>query len=69
MKPTDPLYLIVLKAYTCPYSVKSDFARLHAGHVAQACIEGYITTRHLDGRYGQTWYVTLDGLQYLEDHA
>lgn len=50
------------------FTLKSDFARLHAVTVAMAASRGLITTRHplhLD-RYGNTWLPTIAGLHLLE---
>lgn len=59
------MFGVVLKAYTSPFSVKSNFARENAGLVAKAASLGLITTQHLDGRFGSTWYVTVVGLDWL----
>lgn len=56
---------MVLKSYASPFSVKSNFARENAGLVAAAASMGYITTEHIDGQFGQSWYVTVDGLKWL----
>ena len=52
-------------AYYRPFSVKSNYGREHAQLVAAAASLGYITSRHIDGCFGHSWYVTVVGLDWL----
>jgi hypothetical protein len=58
---------VVQQAYTCPFSLQSDFARSNAFFVAAASSLGYITTRTAPRslHYGHLWRTTASGLTFL----
>jgi hypothetical protein len=62
VKLTDVLY----HAWKAPFRTKSDYARFAADHVAMAASDGFITTRHATGLYGNSWMITARGLRYME---
>lgn len=59
---------VVQRAYSQPFSLQSDFARVNAFFVAAASSLGYITTRVAPRslHYGHLWRATKEGLRYLE---
>src|SRR5690242_19247178 len=63
---TGPKLTSVLRrAWTKPFSTKSDFARALADHVALAASDGLITTRVAAGMYGREWLITAAGINRL----
>jgi hypothetical protein len=61
LKLTD----VLKRAWTKPFSTKSDFARTNADIIALAASDGLITTRVATGMYGREWLVTAAGLKRL----
>jgi hypothetical protein len=59
------MYQVVYQAWAGGFTVSSDVARRNAGHVAMASGLGLITTREPDESFGRTWYVTIEGIDYL----
>lgn len=55
------LFIIIDRAWRKPFTVKSDFARVGALHVAIAASEGFITNQLDEDSWGNRWFVTLDG--------
>ena len=53
------------RAWSRPFTTKSDFAREQASLVAMAASDGYITTRQAAGLYGHDWRITPKGVQHL----
>lgn len=64
MKPTD-LAEVLQRAWTSPFSVKSDYARQHAELIAAAASKGLITTQQNQESFGTSWLITLEGLKVL----
>lgn len=61
-------YLEVLNyVYHSHPTTKSNFARYHATLIAEACSRGHITTV-ICGVAFDRWYVTGDGLKFIEDN-
>lgn len=58
--------VIIHKAYICPFTVQSNFARMHAKEIAMLASSGYLTTEERKARYGRTWRVTALGLDFLK---
>ena len=61
------LFVIIDRSWRKPFTVKSDFARIGALHVAIAASEGFITTQIDEDSWGKRWYVTLDGQDIHEE--
>jgi len=55
------LFMIIDRSWRKPFTVKSDFARVGALHVAIAASEGFITNQIDEDSWGNRWFVTLDG--------
>jgi hypothetical protein len=64
-KLTSGIYAVVSQAWLAGFKTKSDYARVHADHVAIAAALNLITTRCLDGEFGRTWRVAPKGLKAL----
>jgi hypothetical protein len=60
---------VLLKARAAPYTTKSDFARKAANEVALCASDGLISTRINDHTFANTWMITEEGLQALEELA
>ncbi|MGQ0595838.1 hypothetical protein [Aquabacterium sp.] len=48
-----------------PFTVQSDYARVHALGVALAASLGYITTLQTKDTYGKRWMVTKKGSEFI----
>ena len=61
------LFIVIDRAWRKPFTVKSDFARVGALHVAIAASEGFITNQIDEDSWGNRWFVTLDGQDIHEE--
>ena len=61
------LFVVIDRGWRKPFTVKSDFARVGALHVAIAASEGFITTQIDEDSWGKHWYVTPDGQDIHEE--
>jgi len=61
------LFVIIDRGWRKPFTVKSDFARVGALHVAIAASEGFITTQLDEDSWGNRWFVTPDGQDIHEE--
>ena len=59
------IYGIVDRAWRKPFTTKSETARYAADIIGICASEGLITTAIDEGRYGNLWLVTEDGLDFL----
>ena len=50
-----------------PFTTKSNFARMAANEIAIAASEGFISTKLREGEFTNSWMVTMEGLQFLEE--
>ena len=57
------LYIVLDRAWRNPFTVKSDFARKGAMHVAIAASEGFITTKVDTDVWGSRWCITDIGME------
>ena len=57
------LYVVLDRAWRSPFTVKSDFARKGAIHVAIAASEGFITTKVDHETWGTKWCITEVGME------
>lgn len=76
LKPTEideyienlvALFIVVDRAWRNPFTVKSDFAREGALHVAIAASEQFITTKIEEDTWGRHWIVTPTGMEVHDD--
>jgi hypothetical protein len=58
---------ILFKAWQTGFTVQSDFARKHMGHVAMAASMQLITTRVTEGVYSSMWQITAKGIRLLNE--
>ena len=65
MKPISPEDILE-KAWRCPFTTRSDFARERAEEIAAMACQGLITTRVMGGLYSNLWCITEDGLTTLD---
>jgi len=61
------LFIIVDRAQRKPFTVKSDFAREGALHVAIAASEGLISTQIEEDSWGKRWLATPIGQEVIDD--
>ena len=59
---------VLLRAYSSPFTVQSDFAREEAFGVALAASMGFISTV-IGGMASRHWRITESGLRYYEQEA
>lgn len=57
------LYIVLDRSWRNPFTVKSDFARKSAMHVAIAASEGFITTKVDTDVWGSRWCITDVGME------
>ena len=57
------LYIVLDRSWRSPFTVKSDFARKSAMHVAIAASEGFITTKVDTDTWGSRWCITDVGME------
>ena len=57
------LYVVLDRAWRHPFTIKSDFARAGAFHVALAASEGFITTKVDVEAWGKRWLITEVGME------
>ena len=55
------------RAWLKPFSIKANFARKGAIHVAIAASEGFITTNFGDDTWGRHWCITERGMSVKEE--
>lgn len=67
IEPSKPIRIadVIGRAWSEPFTTRSDYARAHADVVAMAACDGYITTRVAAGLYDNRWKVTAKGLSHL----
>jgi hypothetical protein len=63
------LYAVVWLAWAGGFTVQSDHARSRAVHVAIAASLGLITTQVEDIWFGRTWYITADGIAFMQQYV
>jgi len=61
------LYIVLDRAWRNPFTVKSDFARDGALHIAIAASEGFITTKVDTDSWGRRWCITEVGMEVKAD--
>ena len=61
------LYIVLDRAWRNPFTVKSDFARDGALHIAIAASEGFITTKVDTDSWGRRWCITEIGMEVKAD--
>ena len=61
------LYIVLDRAWRNPFTVKSDFARDGALHIAIAASEGFITTKVDTDSWGRRWCITEVGMEVKGD--
>jgi hypothetical protein len=67
MEATGPKLIDLLyRAWSEPFTTKSDFAREYADLIGMAASDGLITTRQATGLYGNKWLITAPGLKTLD---
>lgn len=66
---TPELLMVLHRAWSSPFTTRSDFARTHAEPVAVAACQGLLTVKHHDtlNEWGRTWRITAAGLHLLEN--
>ena len=57
------LYVVLDRAWRQPFTLKSDFARAGAFHVALAASEGFISTKVDVETWGKRWLITEVGME------
>lgn len=55
------------RAWSAPFTTRSDFARLYPEQIAIAACRGLITTQSTRIKWGRTWRLTSEGLRLLEN--
>jgi hypothetical protein len=63
------LYAVVWLAWAGGFTVQSDNARSRAVHVAIAASLGLITTQVEHMWFGRTWYITADGIEFMQQYV
>jgi len=61
------IYLILCRALDGGFTTKSKFSRDMANIVAIAATEGLITTRLSEEHWGNTWFLTEDGYEFMKE--
>lgn len=61
------IYIVLDRAWRNPFTVKSDFARDGALHIAIAASEGFITTKVDTDSWGRRWCITEIGMEVKGD--
>ena len=61
------LYIVLDRAWRNPFTVKSDFAREGAMHVAICASEGFITTKIETDSWGRKWLITDVGMDVKKE--
>lgn len=71
MAPADVSHLLPVlhRAWSSPFTTRSDFARTNPEAVAMAACLGLITVKHHQtlNEWGKTWRISAHGLQLLEN--
>lgn len=60
-----PLYEVLYRTFTSPFSVSSDFSRYKAQEIAALASLGLITTKVGKHQYGRIWRITEEGIETL----
>jgi len=60
------LYIVLDRAWRKPFSIKSNFARNTAFHVAMTASEGLITIKIDEDFFGNRWMITEHGMETKE---
>lgn len=65
----EKLLKVLRRAWSSPFTTRSDYARENTEEVAVAACLGLITVKHHDTltEWGRTWRITAAGLQLLEN--
>lgn len=63
------LYGVVWSAWAGGFTVQSENARTNAIHVAIAASLGLITTQVDHLWFGRTWFITADGLAFMQNYV
>lgn len=63
----EHLLPVLDRAFTSPFTTKSDFARKHVDLIAEAACQGLITIFTPRNHWGRVWHITAMGLQLLEN--
>lgn len=66
-KAISNILVVLTRARLSPFTTKSDFARMAANEIALCASDGLITTKVAEGEYSNTWLITQDGFQAMED--
>ena len=61
------LYITLDRAWRNPFTVKSDFAREGALHVAICASEGFITNKIETDTWGRKWLITEVGMEVKKE--
>lgn len=61
------IHLVLLRALSGGFTTKSKFSRDMANIVAIAATEGLITTRLSEEHWGNTWFLTEDGFEFMKE--
>lgn len=61
------LYICLDRSWRNPFTVKSDFAREGALHVAIAASEGFISTKIDAESWGRRWLITEVGMEVKQE--
>ena len=61
------LYIVLDRSWRNPFTVKSDFAREGALHVAIASSEGFISTKIDTDSWGRRWLITEVGMEVKQE--
>jgi len=61
------LYITLDRAWRNPFTVKSDFAREGALHVAICASEGFITNKVETDTWGRKWLITEVGMEVKKE--
>ena len=61
------LFVVIDRSWRKPFTVKSDFARVGALHVAVAASEGFMTTKIDEDSWGKRWFITPEGQDIHEE--
>lgn len=70
---TDKIKKVLVLALQEPFKIQSDFARQYAHAVAACASRGLITTQNrntpvgAEAFYGRCWFITMAGLQELNN--
>ena len=66
-EPLILVFIVLENAYYGGFTTKSKFSREMADVIAIAATEGLITTRINQEQWGNVWYLTEDGYEYMKE--